>query len=567
MSIFKLLPKFYGETLVWTSVPKNISAHISAHACTSYALKKSKELKKAPLILAKELADFLEKSNNEYIKEVFVSAPGYVNIVLNESAFEEAFVLEKHNKSVCIEYVSANPTGNLHIGHGKQGVIGSVLSNVYKAKGYKVTKMYYYNDCGKQIKLLISSVLQEIFKENLVIMPESPFLYKGGSIKQLSKKVKEIFFKDNNAKSTQEPIHEGTYSHSKKADFCSQDSVVGGCGAVAQCKELMYEYESVEKIIDKIEAFVVLTIKGWQFDTLNKMNINFDKYVSESDLYKSGTVKEVVEQWEKNGLLKKKDGATFMDINGQEVVVQKSTGDFTYFVPDVALHKNKILSYDKIVNIQGVDHCFTKDKVLYGIKSIGLNGDKIEYVLHKMVNVFEGGQLVKQSKRAGSALDIDCLLESVDVDSLKFYLLSNSSEKDLDINIEDLKKMDETNPVWYVKMTYAKYNSLIEKNLDLNSNNKLTPLPETLELIMSKVIFIDDSLEAVTTLNAPHLIYQMLMELSLVMNQAYVKMPKLNSMSPEQSKGYGFWLPKVLKMLGELMDMANIKKVQRISKI
>ncbi len=399
------------------------------------AMHLAKRLKRNPRELAQALVAAIPPS--DWVQAAEVAGGGFINFRLQPAARQHAVasVLSLTDAYGCsdsgagrttvVEFVSANPTGPLHVGHGRQGALGDSLSALLEATGCRVTREFYYNDAGAQIHNLALSV-QARARERLGEPAEFPADgYHGEYIRELAER----------------------YVASLPA------------GGEARVEDL-----------DAIRRFSVAALRREQDEDLRAFGVHFDHYYLESSLYDDGRVASTVAALERVGMTYERDGALWLKTTAfgddKDRVMRKSDGSYTYFVPDVAYHVTKWeRGYAKAINVQGSDHHGTVARVRAGLQALGLGipAGYPEYVLHKMVTVMRGGEEVKISKRAGSYVTLRDLIDEVGRDATRFFLVSRKADSEFVFDLDLAKSQSEENPVYYVQYAHARVCSVLEQ--------------------------------------------------------------------------------------------------------
>jgi arginyl-tRNA synthetase len=407
--------------------PKDISL---GHFATPIAFSLAKELRKNPMIIAQELAS---KFQNDKIFDSVQAIKGFVNFKLSEEFLEQKindalknqdkFAKGKiKNQKILLEYVSANPTGPLHIGHARGAVFGDALLKVGRYLGYDIKSEYYVNDAGAQMQLLATSlnlVGREFILNETVEYPEQ--FYRGDYLLDIAKDCVEKYGKD---------VFNDTSKENELAQFAK---------------------DKVLKIIKK--------------DMLD-LGIEFDNYISEKSLYSSwDKTRKVLED---NGSLYTKDEKLWIKSTelGDDVdrVVVRDNGIPTYLAGDIIYHKNKYdRKFDKYINIWGADHHGYITRVKAAIKFLGNDPEQLEIILSQMVSLLKGGEPYKMSKRAGNVILMSDITKEIGADSLRFIFLTKKSDTHLEFDLEDLKKEDSSNPIFYINYAHARINQLFKK--------------------------------------------------------------------------------------------------------
>ena len=411
---------------------------------------------------------------NSLIAKADIAGPGFINFFLNEEAaaaviktiFEQGESFGRNNdgegRKVQVEFVSANPTGPLHVGHGRGAAIGDSLCRLLNAAGWDVTAEFYYNDAGQQISNLGYSTQARCkgLEPDDHGWPEDG--YRGDYIVDVA-----------NAFMNSETV-------------AAADVSVSGTGDAND--------------LDAIRHFAVAYLRREQDLDLKAFDVNFDVYFLESSLYTDGKVEETVEQLVANGKTYEEDGALWLKTtdygDDKDRVMRKTEGGYTYFVPDVAYHKNKWeRGFTRVINEQGADHHSTVTRVRAGLQAldIGIPNGWPDYVLHQMVTVMKGGEEVKISKRAGSYVTLRDLIDEVGRDATRYFLVSRRPDSQLTFDIDLAKSQSNDNPVYYIQYAHARVCSvqrkLEEQNLAFSiADTDLTLLGEDAEKALLKTL-------------------------------------------------------------------------------
>ena len=416
---------------------------------SNIALQISKRLKKNP----REVADILinEMDYQTYFEKLELAGPGFINFFLNSSGkasqLNDVFDLKEdfgknktgNNQTLQVEFVSANPTGPLHIGHGRGAAIGDCLARIFQANGWDVTREFYYNDAGAQINNLALSV---------------------------QARLKNI-----------DPDHEDFPQDGYRGDYI-QDIAT----AYSQKKSLSSELEEVVasgnvEDLKNIQQFSVAFLRNEQNQDLANFRTFFDVFTLESSFYVNQDIENVVKTIKQNGFTYESDDALWLKTtefnDDKDRVMQKSDGAYTYFVPDVAYHKNKWeRGFKRVINEQGADHHSTITRVRAGLQALnmGIPQDWPEYVLHQMVTVMKNGQEVKISKRAGSYVTLSDLVNQVGCDATRFFLVSRKADSQLIFDIDLAQSKSNDNPVYYIQYAHARIFAVLDQAKFKSSN-------------------------------------------------------------------------------------------------
>jgi arginyl-tRNA synthetase len=403
---------------------------------TNVALTLAKPLRRSPREIAEEIASRLDLPSAG-VESVDVAGPGFLNFRLNSGSVvsvvddivggDECFgrTTVGDDRSVMVEFVSANPTGPLHVGHGRQAALGDAIASLLEWTGWRVHREYYYNDSGRQMDLLASSVLAR-YRQGL-----------GGT----------------------EAVPEDGYQGEYVVDVA--DALAGRVG------EQYLADDSVEAL-DAARHHAVAMLRGEQDRDLGDFRVHFDEYFLESSLYEQGLVTSTIQALKDTGLVYEKDGATWLETtkfdDQKDRVMVRSNGQPTYFLPDVAYHMNKWeRGYQRVINVQGADHHGTVDRVRAGVQALGLPEGYPEYVLHQMVRVERGGEEVKFSKRAGSGMTLRELYEQVGVNVARYFFQMRKPDAHLLFDLDVALDQSDKNPVFKVQYAHARMCSIFAK--------------------------------------------------------------------------------------------------------
>lgn len=343
-----------------------------------------------------------------------------------------------NGRKVLVEFVSANPTGPLHVGHGRQAALGDAICNLFATQGWKVHREYYYNDAGVQIHTLTHSTQLRAkgFKPGGDCWPTDP---------------------ENPAS---KGFYNGDYIQDIANDFLAKKTV--------QATDRAFTASGDVEDVESIRNFAVAYLRHEQDKDLQAFNLKFDEYYLESSLYTSGRVEATVNRLVANGKTYEQDGALWLQStdygDDKDRVMRKQDGSYTYFVPDVAYHISKWeRGYAKVVNIQGTDHHGTIARVRAGLQAadVGIPQGYPDYVLHTMVRVVKGGEEVKISKRAGSYVTLRDLIEWTSKDAVRFFLLSRKPDTEYTFDVDLAVAQNNDNPVYYVQYAYARIRSVL----------------------------------------------------------------------------------------------------------
>ena len=403
----------------------------------------AKSLRRPPREIGNALAESLrgEAAVQRWVEAIEVAGPGFVNLRLKPAA-RQRIVREvlaaaerfgqrpSHGGRVMVEFVSANPTGPLHVGHGRNAALGDCVCNLLATQGWSVTREFYYNDAGVQIATLGSSV-QARLKGLAPGDPDWP-----------------------------EAAYNGDYIVDIAADYRAGKTVRADDREVTAGGDI--------DDLDAITRFAVAYLRHEQDLDLRAFGVRFDTYYLESSLYGDGRVERAVAQLVAAGKTYERDGALWLRTtdygDDKDRVMRKSDGTYTYFVPDVAYHVSKWeRGFTKVINVQGSDHHGTVARVRAGLQAVGVGipAGYPDYVLYKMITVMKGGQEVKISKRAGSYVTLRDLIEWTSRDAVRFFLISRKSDTEFVFDVDLALKRNDENPVFYVQYAHARICSVL----------------------------------------------------------------------------------------------------------
>jgi len=429
---------------------------------TNIAMKLAKIEKKNPRIIAEEI---LEKVNDlPSIKKVEVAGAGFINFYFSDDFYEK--VLEDvinsdypaldigKGKSINVEYVSANPTGPMHMGNARGGAVGDSLSRIYKCAGYDVTKEFYLNDAGNQIEKLKSSLYARYMQ---IEKPDFPFPEDGYQGEDVLELVQKYITENGNPEEIEEEIK------TKLADFALSSNIA-----------------DMQKI-------------------LTGYNISYDVWYRESDLYKNKLVDNVLALLAVKGVTYEQDGAIWLKSSDKDEVLVRANGIPTYFAADIAYHYNKFIErkFDKAIDVWGADHHGHIARMKEAISYLGINPDDFEVVLIQLVRLMRDGEVARMSKRTGKTISLGDLVEEIGVDPARFFFNMRSPSTHFDFDLDLATKKTSDNPVYYVQYAHARINSILEQSgeyktgvfYELNEEEReivsyLAKLPQEVKIII-----------------------------------------------------------------------------------
>lgn len=464
-------------------------------AATNVAMVLPKILKKNPRAIAGELVAELDYDSNK-IKTVEIAGPGFINfrfaedylydelteILSSGSDFGKSY--ENEDVTCLVEFVSANPTGPLTVGHGRNAVLGDTVSRLLEWTGADVQREYYFNNAGRQMRMLGLSV-QARYLEELGLVSEFPEGgYEGEYIKEIAKQLVE----EHGDKLTNE--------------------------------------KDVTVFKEKAETVIFEDIQN----TLGRMNIQMDSFFNEHTLYDDGSIDQVVETFRKKDMAYDKDGAVWFKTTefgkDQDTVLIKSSGEPTYRLPDIAYHANKLnRGFDLCIDVFGADHIDTYPDVLSGIDVLGYDKEKVEVLVYQFVTLVKDGKPFKMSTRKANFVTLDELMDEVGEDVTRFFFLMRSPNTHLEFDITTAKETGEKNPVYYLQYAHARIQSILRKIdeiVDFIEETNLSILTHESEInLIKKLIAFPEAISLAAQHREPHRLITYLNELASTFTTFY----------------------------------------------
>ena len=412
-------------------VPKDKS---NGDFSTNAAMVLTKIARKNPRDIAAAIIENFDQAKAG-VKEINIAGPGFINFTMDSKELANVIykVLdqkenygrsEANNEKVLVEFVSANPTGDLHIGHARNAAVGATLSNILDFAGYDVTREYYINDAGNQINNLALSIEARYFEAlgQDLNMPEDG--YNGKDIKVIGESLAK--------------------EHPEYKDLDQKERI-------AEFRNLGVELE-MQKLKTDLEDF----------------RIRFDNWFSETSLYESGEVDSAMDKMTENGYTYQADGATWLRTtdfkDDKDRVLVKKDGTFTYLMPDIAYHYDKVeRGYDKLINLFGADHHGYINRLKASLGALGENPDKLEIEIMQLVRLIENGEEVKMSKRTGKAVTLKDLIDMIGVDAARYFMVMRSTDTHFDFDLDLARSESSDNPVYYAQYAHARICSILRQ--------------------------------------------------------------------------------------------------------
>jgi arginyl-tRNA synthetase len=468
---------------------------------SSFPLKLARSARLSPMTIGKDLINIIEADSEiDDIADIELAPPGFINFSLKKSWLTDQvnYILKAGEKfansdmgtgtRVQLEFVSANPTGPLHVGNGRGAILGSVLSNVLASAGYYVEQEYYVNDAGTQINTFSRSLYaryQQVLNVD-VSMPADG--YQGVYITELAKEI-----------------------IAEKGDYflkLSENEATEELGQIG-----------LDRMLSQIKS------------DLEMLGVEFDVWFSELSIHQGGLYKEVMEILRQKEYLTEREGAlwfvsTALGDDKDNVVVR---GDVTptYFASDIAYHYDKFVrrKFDRVIDIWGADHQGHVSRMKAVVSALGIDPKRLDVILYQLVTLCRGDEIVRLSKRSGDMITLREVIEEVGTDACRYFFLSRSADSQMDFDLELAKKQSQDNPVYYVQYAYARISSILrlakEKNIDYSSGNVdlLTSEPEL--TLIRKMLRLSEIIEVIVMTSEPHHLTYYVQDLATVFHSFY----------------------------------------------
>jgi arginyl-tRNA synthetase len=465
---------------------------------TNLPLRLARAINTNPLTFARELVNFIPPS--EEIEKVVAAPPGFINFTLKDRwlASQVDTIIESGDNfgnstygkgsSVQVEFVSVNPTGPLHVGHGRGAILGSTLANVLATSGYRVEKEYYFNDAGSQMDAFKQSLYAR-YMQSIGIKKEVPENgYHGNYMIDIAKEI--------------------IWEHGNKFHNLPESEAMEQVGEIG-----------VRKVMDKIK------------EELKLLRVEYDVWFSEQSLYRNEQYKKVLAILRKDGHLMDKDGATWFVSTAlgedKDNVVIRSSGSPTYFAADIAYHYNKFIErgFNRVINIWGADHQGHVTRMKAVVAALGINPENLTIIIHQMVTLKRGGELVRVSKRTGDIITLREVMDEVGVDACRYFFLARSANSQMDFDLELAKKQSQDNPVYYIQYAHARIASIMrlaqERQISYDEGDvSLLKTPPELTLIR-RLLQLPEIIETVAITLEPHHIAYYAQDLATIFHVFY----------------------------------------------
>ncbi|UAS22216.2 arginine--tRNA ligase [Staphylococcus pseudintermedius] len=465
---------------------------------TNIAMVLTKLAKRNPREIAQLIVDHLD-TEAAHVKKIDIAGPGFINFYLDSSylnaVIDQALeldtqfgrVAESKNKKILVEYVSANPTGDLHIGHARNAAVGDTLCNILDAAGYDVTREYYINDASNQITNLAKSI-EARYLQHLGQKAEMPADgYHGQDIKNIGA---DLAKKQPNLMDLSDDERLKTF------------------------RQLGVDYEMAKLKQD-----------------LADFNIHFDNWFSETSLYEKGEIKAVLERMKENGYTYEQDGATWLRTtdfkDDKDRVLIKKDGTYTYFLPDIAYHYDKFQrGNDNLINLFGADHHGYINRLKASLETFGVDSDRLEIQIMQMVRLMQDGEEVKMSKRTGNAITLREIMDEVGIDAARYFLTMRSADTHFDFDMALAKEQSQDNPVYYAQYAHARICSILRQaeaqgyQVEKGADYQTITNDKAIELL-KKVAEFEPMIEGAAEARAPHRVTNYIQDLAAHFHKFY----------------------------------------------
>lgn len=507
---------------------------------TNAAMTLTKLARKNPRDIAQAIIDNIDKEAAS-IQEITIAGPGFINFKMKTAELANVIytVLDKKEnygrteletaETVLIEFVSANPTGDLHIGHARNASVGATLSNILDFAGYKVTREYYINDAGNQINNLAKSIEARFFEalgEGLN-MPEDG--YNGKDIKVIGEEL--------------------AAAHPEYKDFEEAERI-------SKFRDLGVEYE-----MRKLKA------------DLADFRINFDSWFSETALYESGEIDEAMTKMKANGYVYEADDATWLRTtdfqDDKDRVLVKSDGTLTYLMPDIAYHYDKVeRGFDKLINLFGADHHGYINRLKASLGALGERPEKLEIQIMQLVRLIENGEEVKMSKRTGKAVTLRDLIDMIGVDAARYFMIMRSTDTHFDFDLDLARSESSDNPVYYAQYAHARICSILrqaaDQGFEIDTENQVDIIEneQALELLKKVLEFpniVKGAAEARATQRIPNYIH----DLAASFHKFY-NAEKVLGENPDKTRAYMLMIEAVRQTLENALRLIDVSAPEKM---
>lgn len=466
---------------------------------TNIAMVLTKIAKRNPREIAQAIVDNLDTSKAN-VKQVDIAGPGFINFYLDNqyltAVIPEAihkgdkfgYAETSKNTNILLEYVSANPTGDLHIGHARNAAVGDSLANILTAAGYNVTREYYINDAGNQITNLARSIETRFFEALGDTSHEMPADgYNGKDIIEIGKDLAD--------------------KHPEMKDYSDEERL-------KTFRQLGVDYE-----MDKLKK------------DLADFNVHFDNWFSETSLYENGAIDNTLAKMNELGYTYEADGATWLRTSDfkddKDRVLIKKDGNYTYFTPDTAYHYNKInRGNDILIDLMGADHHGYINRLKASLETFGVDSDRLEIQIMQMVRLMQDGVEVKMSKRTGNAITLREIMDEVGIDAARYFLTMRSPDSHFDFDLELAKEKSQDNPIYYAQYAHARICSILkqakEQGVEVTADADFSTITNEKAIdLLKKVAEFEPTIESAAESRAPHRLTNYIQDLASAFHKFY----------------------------------------------
>ena len=466
---------------------------------TNIAMVLTKIAKRNPREIAQAIVDNLDTSKAN-VKQVDIAGPGFINFYLDNqyltAVIPEAInkgdkfgcAEESKNTNILLEYVSANPTGDLHIGHARNAAVGDSLANILIAAGYNVTREYYINDAGNQITNLARSIETRFFEALGDTSHEMPADgYNGQDIIEIGKDLAD--------------------KHPEMKDYSDEERL-------KTFRQLGVDYE-----MDKLKK------------DLADFNVHFDNWFSETSLYENGAIDNTLAKMNELGYTYEADGATWLRTSDfkddKDRVLIKKDGTYTYFTPDTAYHYNKInRGNDILIDLMGADHHGYINRLKASLETFGMDSDRLEIQIMQMVRLMQDGVEVKMSKRTGNAITLREIMDEVGIDAARYFLTMRSPDSHFDFDLELAKEKSQDNPIYYAQYAHARICSILkqakEQGVEVTADADFSTITNEKAIdLLKKIAEFEPTIESAAESRAPHRLTNYIQDLASAFHKFY----------------------------------------------
>lgn len=480
---------------------------------TNAAMQLARHFRKAPRQIAEDIMAHLELDPAR-IDQVEIAGAGFLNFRFSTRwLYDELAALiaagdtygrsfTGSGRTALVEFVSANPTGPLTVGHGRNAVLGDAVATLLDWSGYDVTREYYFNDAGRQMRVLGESVRGRYIA---LVRPDTPLKEVGEGLDRVT---------------VPEPFPDDGYLGAYIGEIAEVLVAEHGDGLLSETNELIFKKAAETRIFKEIE------------DTLARLGIHMDSYFNERTLYEDNTVWSIVDRLREKGLAYDKDGAVWFKTTefgkDADTVLVKSTGEPTYRLPDIGYHVNKLeRGFDRIIDIFGADHIATFPDVVNGVTALGYDPEPIDVIIYQFVTLVRGGEPVKMSTRKATYVTLDELMDEVTEDVTRFFFLMRSPNTHLEFDLDLAKEASDKNPVFYLQYAHARICSISRKaaetGLDVSDGSvDLTLLVHDTEIALVKQLMgLPEAIERAATACEPHRLATFLRDVAVAFTQFY----------------------------------------------